>query len=100
MRAHVLCHLITLNRCREKGSISAEKLQVAMHNDHKKDLAVTFCISDLMGLPSQIVTINLFAALTSGPGRTFSIECEATRSWRLRTVSSDSPLRRCVPISK
>ena len=46
---------------------------MALHNDRKKDLAVTFCISDLMGLPSQIVTIDLFAALTSGPGRTFSI---------------------------
>jgi hypothetical protein len=25
----------------------------------KKDFAVTFCIGDLLGLPSQIVTINL-----------------------------------------
>lgn len=39
--------------------ISVEKTASGAWLMIKKDLAVTFCIGDLLGLPSQIVTINL-----------------------------------------
>jgi hypothetical protein len=39
--------------------ISVEKTASGAWIMIKKDLAVTFCIGDLLGLPSQIVTINL-----------------------------------------
>jgi hypothetical protein len=39
--------------------ISVEKAASGAWIMIKKDLAVTFCIGALLGLPSQIVTINL-----------------------------------------
>jgi len=61
--------------------ISVEKTAIGAWIMIKKDLAVAFCIGDLLGLPSQIVTINLDGRSSLQAGE-HSIECEATRSWR------------------